>query len=127
MFHRRPLLAPVACALTVAALLASAPCAAEPGFLGIGISIDGEGFVANRVVKAVRVERVVPYSPAARAGIRIDDEIVEVDGQTIRGKRVSELRPMLDRQEGHVLRLVVKRTGGQLVNVQAVLASRPPP
>lgn len=123
--HHR--LASVASALIVAALLAPLPCAAEPGFLGIRISIDGEGFVANRVVKAVRVERVVPYSPAARAGIGLGDEIVEVDSRTVRGARVSELQPLLDRQAGHVLRLVVRKPSGQLVELRAVLAERPPP
>ncbi|MBL8361809.1 MAG: PDZ domain-containing protein [Rubrivivax sp.] len=107
--------------------LAPVPCAAEPGFLGIGISIDGEGYVANRIVKAVRIQRVVPYSPAAQAGLRPDDEIVEVDGQPVRGKRISELRPLLDRQEGHALQMLVKKPGGELVSVRPVLAARPPP
>jgi C-terminal processing protease CtpA/Prc len=115
----------IATLLALAAVVA-APSAAEPGFLGIGISIDGEGFVANRIVKAVKVERVVQHSPAARAGIVLGDELVEVDGRTVRGSRVSELRPLLDRPAGHVLRLVVKRPSGQLVEVRVVLAARPP-
>ncbi len=122
----RRLLALVACTLIVGASLAPAICAAEPGFLGIRISIDGEGFVANRIVKTVRVERVVPYSPAARAGIGLGDEIVEVDNRTVRGARVSELQPLLDRQAGYVLRIVVRKPSGQLVELRPVLAERPP-
>lgn len=120
--------AAVRAVVLLAALAGGAlPCAAERGFLGIGISIDGEGLVINRLVKAVRVERVVQGSPAARAGITLGDEIVEVDGRTVRGSRVSELQPLLDQPAGRALRLVVRKPSGQLVELRPVLESRPPP
>ena len=111
------------------ALIALAPLAArgsEPGFLGISIHIEGEGFVANRLVKSVLVNRVVANSPAARAGLQYDDELLEVDGRRLRGSRISELRPLLDRRAGSSITLFVKKKNGQTVSYVVVLGERPP-
>jgi C-terminal processing protease CtpA/Prc len=111
------------------ALIALAPSgsfASEPGFLGISIHIEGEGFVANRMVKSVTVNRVVANSPAARAGLQFDDELIEVDGKRLRGSRISELRPLLDRQAGSSITLLVKKKSGQTQSYRVVLDPRPP-
>lgn len=98
---------------------------AEQGFLGISFSIEGEGLIVNRLVKTIRVERVVSRSPAARSGIQIGDELVEVDNKTVRGARVSELRPLLDKAAGQAVTLSIKKPSGQLRTVTVVLDPRP--
>jgi C-terminal processing protease CtpA/Prc len=111
------------CSLAVTATLAGA---AERGFLGISYSIDGEGFVFNRIVKSVKVNNVVLRSPASREGIRIGDEILEVDGKRIPGSRVSELKPLLDKQAGQTIRIVLRKSSGQTHTVRVALEARPP-
>ncbi|HEX7967335.1 MAG TPA: S41 family peptidase [Stellaceae bacterium] len=47
--------------------------AARDGFGGIGVSLDTEG-------EDVRISEVLPETPAAEAGLRVDDVIVAIDG-----------------------------------------------
>jgi carboxyl-terminal processing protease len=47
--------------------------ASREGFEGIGVTLDTRG-------EEVRVSAVVPGSPAERAGVKVDDRIVEIDG-----------------------------------------------
>ena len=52
--------------------------AARDGYGGIGITIDG-------TLDTFRVTAVSPHSPADRAGIRPEDQIVAIDGVTTKG------------------------------------------
>ncbi len=112
-------------ALLLATAAATAP-AAEPGFLGIATYVDSEGLVLNPVVRTITVTRVVPHSPAAKAGIGFDDQLLEIDGKVVRGSRASDLRPLLDKRAGQSLTLLVKKKSGQTVSYTVVLAERPP-
>jgi S1-C subfamily serine protease len=59
-------------------------------------------------VNGVLVMGVVPNSPAASAGIRRGDVIVQIDGQTV--KTADQLQGLVDRSQlGQSLRLMVKR------------------
>jgi len=58
----------------------------------------------------VRVERVVPGGPADRAGIRVGDRILAADEVAIRSV-YQALQPLLQKQPGDKLALLVKRDG----------------
>lgn len=56
---------------------------------------------------------VDPYEgfSAQRAGIRAGDEIIEVNGQTVKGKRSDDIRPLLKGQAGSPLKLKIIPAG----------------
>lgn len=73
----------------------------KAGKLGVAIA-DGTG--------SVRIESLVPDSPAQEAGIQTGDNIIMLDG--IRVTNVAEMRTqMFDRQPGQRMRVVVTRAG----------------
>lgn len=75
-------------------------------FAGIGVSIsdNGDG--------SLRITRLEPYSGADKAGVRVDDVIVGVDGVSVLGQPVqaTKLRIKAD-GEGTVVKLTVLRGG----------------
>ncbi len=61
-----------------------------------------------------RDDRVLVVMPnegyaAYRAGLKIGDEILEIDGQDVRGKSISEISRMLKGEENTTINLLVKR------------------
>ncbi len=109
--------------MSLLALLASA---SEQGFLGVSVHIDGDQFIPNQKVKSVVINRVVPHSPAHKAGLQFGDELLEVDGTKIPGSRISQIRPLLDKRAGQRITLVVKKQTGQTQIYSVVLDTRPP-
>mgnify|MGYP001006452221 FL=1 len=100
--------------------------ASEQGFLGIAIYVDGEGLVLNQSVRSITVTRVVPNSPASKAGLSFDDQLLEIDGKRVRGARISELRPLLEKRTGQSVSLVVKKKSGSTATYSVVFGERPP-
>ncbi len=60
--------------------------------VGLEIEGEGEGFLFNPIVTKINVTGVEPESLAARAGIAEGDEITSLEGQSVEGCRVSELK-----------------------------------
>ncbi|MBW3599596.1 MAG: PDZ domain-containing protein [Planctomycetes bacterium] len=88
----------------------------HPGILGV--SIKGKDQFADPVI----IGAVQPKSPAAEAGLKVDDEIVEAGGRPI--VRHVQLKHVIGRKyAGDTLELVVKR-GDERVETEAVLAAK---
>ncbi|MBM3538425.1 MAG: S41 family peptidase [Alphaproteobacteria bacterium] len=78
--------------------------AARDGFGGIGITLDTkEG--------AVRVANVLEETPAARGGLKVDDIIVNIDGQPTTGLEVRDIVRRLRGAIGARVNLIVNRPG----------------
>jgi len=69
--------------------------------IGVGIGAVGDG--------RCEVTSVAKGGPADKAGIKIGDLIVKVDGQNVTGKAVSEISSMLKGKSGTVVKVTVKR------------------
>jgi C-terminal processing protease CtpA/Prc len=110
--------------LTLLCLLAGAAWAADRGYFGFAIAVDGEGFFLNPTLKSVKIETVVPNSPAALAGIRPGDLIVEVEGHAVAGTKADVLKPYLQRDVGQSTRLLVRKSTGETVAVVLVAAQK---
>jgi C-terminal processing protease CtpA/Prc len=80
---------------------------------------------------AARVARVEPDTPAAAAGLRVGDEIVEVDGLPVEFGSREEFRAFdrglrMNFEEGTILAVTVRRQedGGEPVEVDLRLVAR---
>jgi C-terminal processing protease CtpA/Prc len=126
--HAAAAMARVRRSLIVLALCASGAVAlaADKGYLGISVKIEGEGVFWNPTLKSARIARVAPGSPAAQAGVAAGDEIVEVEGKRVAGAKGRELQPYLEREVGQPLRLVLKTASGELKPVTLVAGPKPP-
>ncbi len=104
--------------LAVAALvLAAAPARAEDGerppWLGVGIE-DGQ--------RGVRITEVIGGTPADRAGLAVDDEIVRLDGRPL--QVADDLQTRLHgRKNGDQVSLEIAR-GNRRLHLRATLAPR---
>jgi hypothetical protein len=65
--------------LAAAAFMFSSPAAhaAENGWFGFALAIDAEG-ILNPKLRSIKIEKVFPASPAAKAGLAEGDMIVEL-------------------------------------------------
>lgn len=101
--------------------------AGEPGWFGFGVSMKGSGFFLNPTVEAVIIQSVVPKSPAAQHDIAVGDEVVQVEGTAVSGRKANELKPLMKREVGQVLHLRLKRASGEIYSVNITAAKRPEP
>jgi C-terminal processing protease CtpA/Prc len=91
--------------------------AAEPK-LGFAIRMEGEGFFLNPLVKKLLVEEVTKGSLAEAAGMRAGDQIMQIEGQSVTGKRARELQPMMKLNPGETRTLRLKHTDGTEVDAR---------
>ena len=115
--------------LAVLALLAlpiaqQAHAGPVPGTFGFAINVDGDGFFLNPTLKSVTIKSVVPGRPAATAGIKPGDQIVEVEGRQVLGAKANDLQPLLKKNVGETLRLRLRKPGGELYAVSMVAAPK---
>jgi len=78
--------------------------AARDGFGGIGVTLD----TANN---DFAISEISERGPAQRAGIRIGDKIVAIDGTPVAGHRPSEVIHLLRGPIGSAVRLTIARAG----------------
>ncbi|HXG08705.1 MAG TPA: PDZ domain-containing protein [Gemmataceae bacterium] len=84
------------------------------GYLGVGLDPEAEG---------ARISQVMPGSAAEKAGLKVNDIILAVDGEEVRD--VDSLIALLQRHKpGDVVNLTVKR-GDQELEMKATLGKRP--
>jgi membrane-associated protease RseP (regulator of RpoE activity) len=63
--------------------------------LGFAVDVEGEGFFLNPIVKKIIVTEVAKGSLAEAAGMRAGDQIIQIEGQSVAGRRAWELRPFM--------------------------------
>jgi C-terminal processing protease CtpA/Prc len=98
------------------------PASAEfrRGRLGFTVYVEVDGTYAKPVLKSVRVQEIEPGSPAEAGGLRVDDEIVQVQGQPLAGANAREVAAMVQVPPGERLRLLVRGTDAALRRVTIV-------
>jgi C-terminal processing protease CtpA/Prc len=63
--------------------------------------------------EGLRIENIVANSPAARAGLAVDDRVTHVDGRAVSTEDVIELKELL-RRDGTVVTIQATRAGAPL-------------
>ena len=98
--------------------------AAEKGWFGFGLKVEGSGFL-SLIVHSVTVESIAPHSPASEKSIAVGDEIIQVEETTVPGRRAWELKPLLQKQVGDTIHLRLKRPAGETYSVTLTAAKAP--
>jgi serine protease Do len=116
---RRPEVREVAAAFPqpapVPQVYAQAPEAAARGYLGIGVAeITPESANTLKLpeVRGVEITRVEEGSPAAKAGLKPDDVVLEYNGQRVEGTE-QLTRMVRETPPGRQVKLVISRNGSQ--------------
>lgn len=110
--------------LATALSTSNVSAAGEKGYIGLSVAVDGEGFFLNPTVKTVKVAKVMPESPAAKAGIMEGDQIVEIEGHQVAGAKANDLKPFMEREVGQSVRFAIKRADGTVQQITVVPGSR---
>ena len=98
--------------------------AAEKGWFGFVLGVKGSGLF-NPTVHSVVVQAITPSTPAAGQKIAIGDEIVEVEGVSVPGRKANELKPLIEKKVGEVVHLRLKRANGENYSVTMTAVKRP--
>ncbi|MGN6513159.1 MAG: PDZ domain-containing protein [Lysobacteraceae bacterium] len=114
-----------ATALLLVVLFAGAVRAEDRGYFGFALKVVTRGFFLAPTVSELGIERVVPGTPAERAGIRAGDRILEVEGKPVAGNKALELKARAARQVGQTLRLTLRHPDGQVYRVAMVAVPHP--
>ena len=103
-------------------LLAQPAAAADSGRgrLGFTVYVEVDGSYAKPILKSVRVQEIEPNSPAATAGLKIDDLILRVQGKPLAGANAREVAAMIQVPPGEKLQLVVHGSDGMQRRVTIV-------
>jgi C-terminal processing protease CtpA/Prc len=113
--------------LAAAAFMFSSPAAhaAENGWFGFALAIDAEG-ILNPKLRSIKIEKVFPASPAAKAGLAEGDMIVEIEGIAVAGAKADILKAAMQKSVGETLRLKIKRGTDAAQNVSLIAGPQPP-
>ncbi len=71
--------------------------------VGIGVYLSGGG------QQPLKIDAIIPDSPASKSNLRPGDWIVGVNGQDVRGKTIDDVRPLIGGAEGTVVTLTIVR------------------
>lgn len=82
----------------------------EDQFFGVGLTL-------ARLADQIFIRKVTPQSPAARAGLRVLDVLVQVDGTLVNGLSVEAVGQKLSGHGARPVRLLLQR-GGQRFSVR---------
>jgi C-terminal processing protease CtpA/Prc len=107
-------------------LLAQSPASAEfrRGRLGFTVYVEVDGSYAKPILKSVHVQEIEPGSPAEAGGLKVDDEIVQVQGQPLAGANARDVAAIVQVPPGEQLRLVVRGSDG--AERQVTIVAGPP-
>jgi len=104
--------------------LPSAVWAGERGYFGFGFSLDAEGFFWNPTLRAVKIDKVAPKSPAALAGLLPGDDVIEVAGRVVAGAKGKEIQVHIEKDIGESVQMKVRHANGETVVLTLVATAR---
>ncbi|AXK73304.1 PDZ domain-containing protein [Lysobacter sp. TY2-98] len=117
----RPTALRAATAAGLACALAVTPASAAKGHLGFAVEVETAGFFLTPSLERVQVTRVIAASPAANAGLRAGDAVIDIDGVAIKGAPAKPLAEKLKSVEpGDHLRMTVRHADGRVATLDLV-------
>ncbi len=88
------------------------PCHADAHKLGMHISVEADG-ILNPVITKITVTEVEKASLAEAAGIMGGDEVIQIEGQSVVGRRAREMQALMKFNPGETRTLRLKRGDGK--------------
>ncbi len=110
--------------ILLSALAPSLQAEGAKGWLGFGLHVDADGFF-HPTVRSITVDKVLPDTPAAKAGIVVGDLLVEVEGIKVAGAKASELQPSLHHAAGDAVHLKIQHGSEAPRAVTMIAAVKP--
>jgi len=86
--------------------------------LGFAVQMEGEGFFLNPLVKKLLVTEVTKNSLAEAAGMRAGDQIIQIEGKSVVGRRARELQPWMKLNPGETRTLRLRHADGTEVDAR---------
>lgn len=115
----------VAAAALLLVMLAGAACAEDHGYFGFALKAVTKGFFLAPTISELSIDKVMPGTPAERAGLRAGDRILEVEGKPVAGSKALELKASATRMPGQTLHLTLRHADGQVYRVAMVAIPHP--
>jgi C-terminal processing protease CtpA/Prc len=114
------------CLLLLSLVLATAGVqAGERGYFGFGLSVTTKGFFLNPEVSELKIAKVIPGTPAERAGILVGDVIVLVDDMPVLGNKALHLKARAAKDVGQTIRLALRHPDGKAYSVSMIAIPHP--
>jgi membrane-associated protease RseP (regulator of RpoE activity) len=95
------------------------------GCFGLAINAEFENALPTPIEKSQRVARVWRGLPADQAGIRVGDEIIEVDGRPVETTKATDLVSLEWKHTGETLTLKLAHPDGETYVVSMVAVDPP--
>lgn len=103
---------------TFALTLLLSVTASAYSYVGVGVTIEQRE--NDQKQKFYQIVDVLPQGPADRAGVRIEDVVLSVDGQLISTKKLKDVVEMIKGEAGQAVRLGLRRDGGSELEISIV-------
>jgi len=102
------------CVIALALVTLQPAAALDPdrGRLGFTVYVEVDGSVLKPILKSVWVQEIEPGSPAEAGGLKVEDQILQVQGKPLAGANAREVASMVQVPPGQTLRLVVRSSDG---------------
>jgi C-terminal processing protease CtpA/Prc len=94
------------------------PSRAAEQSLGFAVQVKGDGFFLNPIVTTILVTEVTKGAIAEAAGMRTGDQIIQIEGQKVAGKRARDLKGLMQMNPGETRTLRLKHPDGTEVDVR---------
>jgi hypothetical protein len=91
--------------------------------IGVELDIDWVGSIENMRVRSLTVLKVYEGSSADKAGIIVNDQLIEIDGIPVAGSLMDTLVSAMDKPVGDRVALVIKRSDGSKNKVSVELTA----
>lgn len=105
-------------------VLAGVAHAEDHGYFGFALNAETKGFFSP-TIESLTIDKVLPGTPAERAGIRAGDRILEVEGKAVTGSKALDLKASATRQVGQTLHLTLRHADGQVFHAAMVAIPHP--
>ncbi len=122
VLSRPPLLVCLAAAILCLAMLPAH--AADKGWFGFALAIDADG-IFNPTLRSIKVDKIVPGSPAAAADLAPGDVVLQVEGIVVEGARADVLKAAIQKSVGETLHLKIRHGIEPARDVTLVAAVKP--
>jgi C-terminal processing protease CtpA/Prc len=107
--------------LFIVLILSLPSSAAEQGRMGFSVNVVVEGSIFSPKIKEIRITEVFSDSPAEKAGLKIGQKVLSIDGCVIPGCSARKAKKIMNKKPGEILVLEIEKMDGtrELINIHA--------